>query len=302
MIWRRLLSTLLFAGGLFLTGCNAPTQALPAATPESPTPASTPTVTPRPLAARVNGEPITMEDYRLDVARFEAAQRQLGIDLATYSDYEGALLQAMIDELLLSQGARQQGTTLSEADLQQTFDRLTDELGGRAALEDWLSEHQFTEASFMHALEIEQLAAQMVEMIVERVPESTEQVHARHILLPNQAGAERILAELQEGVDFAELANRESIDASTRPAGGDLGWFPKGVLLIPEVEVAAYELQPDEISGIVESNLGFHIVQTIERGVHPLSPDALRRAQEQAVQDWLVEQRESADIQIYAAP
>jgi parvulin-like peptidyl-prolyl isomerase len=250
----------------------------------------------------VNGEPITLEDHRLEVARFESAQRQLGLDLATYSDYESSLLQAMIDELLLSQGARELGAAITEADLDQTMDRLAEELGGRAALEDWLSEHQFTDASFKRALEIEHLAAQMVAKIVEQVPVSMEQVHARHILLPSETGAERVQAELQSGADFADLANTESIDASTRPAGGDLGWFPKGFLLIPEVEAAAYELQPGEMSGIVRSDLGFHIVQTIERGMHPLSPDALRRAQERAVQDWLVEQREGADIQIYAAP
>jgi peptidyl-prolyl cis-trans isomerase C len=302
MNWRHLLLTLVFAGGFIFTGCNAPTQSSRSITPEPPSATPTPTSTPRPLAARVNGEPITLEEYSLEVQRFESAQQQSGLDLATFGNYEGSVLQAMIDELLLSQGARHQGVTLSDAALEDIFNRLAEEIGGRSALEDWLSSHQFTEASFKRALEVEHLAAKMVEKIVEQVPESTEQVHARHILLPSLSGAERILAELQDGADFADLANMESIDASTRPAGGDLGWFPRGYLLIPEVEVAAYELQPGETSGVVQSDLGFHIVQTIERGVHPLSPDALRMAQEKAVQDWLDKQRETADIQLYVTP
>jgi parvulin-like peptidyl-prolyl isomerase len=142
----------------------------------------------------------------------------------------------------------------------------------------------------------------MVALIVDEMPQSMEQVHARHILLPSEAAAERILTELQDGAEFTELARRESIDASTRPAGGDLGWFPVGYLLIPEVEAAAFSLQPGELSGVVPSELGFHIVQTLERGLHPLSPDALRWAQENAVQEWLTNRRASADIQIYVTP
>jgi parvulin-like peptidyl-prolyl isomerase len=72
--------------------------------------------------------------------------------------------------------------------------------------------------------------------------------------------------------------------------------------LVPEVEAAAFDLQPGELSEVIESDLGFHIVQTIERRERPLAPDALRQLREEAVMDWLVAQREVAEVQIFIAP
>ena len=108
--------------------------------------------------------------------------------------------------------------------------------------------------------------------------------------------------QLLDGADFAEIARIYSIDTSSRPAGGDLGWFPAGYLLVPEVEAAAFDIQPGELSEVIESELGFHIVQTIERGERPLAPDALRQLREEAVMDWLGAQREVAEVQILIAP
>lgn len=302
MTWYRYMLVLALAGGLLTVGCNAPTRVSPTIPSGSPFPTGTPTATPRPLAARVNGEPIPLEEYQQEIARFEAAQTSLGLDLATMDNYERLVLDAMIDERLLSQAARSEGATPAESSPNDALDRLVEDLGGLAALENWLEANRFTAETFREALTREQLAAEMVALIVDEIPKSMEQVHARHILLPSEAAAERILAELQDGADFAELARRESIDASTRPAGGDLGWFPDGYLLVPEVETAAFSLQPGEMSEVVPSELGFHIVQTVERGMHALSPDALRWAQEKAVQEWLTNRREQADIQIYITP
>lgn len=298
----RTMLVLALAGSSLAAGCNAPTQIAPSLPRSSPTLPATPTATPRPLAARVNGEPISLEEFNQEITRFEAAQTSLGLDLATMENYKRLVLDAMIDENLLAQAARSEGASLPENSVEDGVSRLVEDLGSRAALESWLEANQYSAESFKQALEREQLAAEMVALIVEEMPQSMEQVHARHILLPSAAAADRILAELQDGADFAELARRESIDASTRPAGGDLGWFPAGYLLTPEVETAAFSLQPGELSGAVSSELGFHIVQTLERGLHPLSPDGLRWAQENAVQEWLTNRRASADIQIYVAP
>ncbi len=146
------------------------------------------------------------------------------------------------------------------------------------------------------------LASQMIEDIVARVDDTVEQVHAQHILVATKDMAESLRDQLIDGADFAEIARIYSIDTSSRPAGGDLGWFPAGYLLVPEVEAAAFELQSGELSEVIESELGFHIVQTIEHGERPLSPDALRQLREEAVMDWLAAQREVAEVQILIAP
>ncbi|MEN0006573.1 MAG: peptidylprolyl isomerase [Bacteroidota bacterium] len=75
---------------------------------------------------------------------------------------------------------------------------------------------------------------------------------------------EKIRAQIvDEGADFAELASKFSDDGSAR-VGGDLGWAKRG-RYVPAFEAAAYKLEPGEISPIVESQFGFHVIQLLER-------------------------------------
>ena len=68
---------------------------------------------------------------------------------------------------------------------------------------------------------------------------------------------------LEEGADFAQMAMKHSVDGSAR-GGGDLGWARRG-RYVPEFEAAAYKLDKGEISPVVESEFGFHIIQMLER-------------------------------------
>jgi len=124
-------------------------------------------------------------------------------------------------------------------------------------------------------------------------------VHARHILVASESEADELRAQLQEGVDFSLLARQYSIDSSTRPAGGDLGWFPQGFLLWPEVETAAFSLQPGESSTIVKSGIGYHIIETIEREDRLLAYSVRQALCESAIESWITTERASADIQTF---
>ncbi len=293
---------LLLAAAL-LSACNSPlasvfsrATATPTATPSPPTP------TPEPMAASVNGEPISLASYQEEVERFAAAQTALGTDPATLGDYQAGVLQAMIDRLLLAQAARRDGLQMDAAAVEERMQALAAELGSTEALASWLTASGFTTESFMAALAEEVLAAQMIEQITAGIGDEAEQVHARHILVASQAEAESLLTQLQAGEDFADLAGAVSLDLSTRPAGGDLGWFPRGYLLVDEVEEAAYTLPPGTVSGVIQSALGFHIVEVLDRGERPLTPDAQRRLREKAVEEWLAAERQAASIEIYVAP
>src|SRR3972149_7222336 len=90
---------------LALAACNGGLFATPS--PTAPPPTTTPTSIP--LAARVHGEGIVLADFEDEVARFEAAQALLGTDLASLGDYRRQVLQALIDRLLLTQGAVEAG-------------------------------------------------------------------------------------------------------------------------------------------------------------------------------------------------
>ncbi len=79
-----------------------------------------------------------------------------------------------------------------------------------------------------------------------------------------KAFAEAILDSLKHGADFAEMAKKYSEDPGSAAHGGDLGFVKKGVFY-PQFESAAFALQPGQISDVVESPVGFHIIQLIEK-------------------------------------
>ena len=88
-----------------------------------------------------------------------------------------------------------------------------------------------------------------------------EKVHCAHILVTNEKEACELLAELQAGADFAEKARALSQCPSGR-AGGDLGSFGRGQM-VPEFDKVAFTLQPGELSGVVKTKFGFHVLKRI---------------------------------------
>lgn len=87
-----------------------------------------------------------------------------------------------------------------------------------------------------------------------------EQIQASHILVATKEEADAILAELKQGGDFAAIAKAKSIDPGSKDNGGDLGLFGKGKM-VPEFEAAAFALKINEISGVVQTENGFHIIK-----------------------------------------
>ncbi len=102
-----------------------------------------------------------------------------------------------------------------------------------------------------------------------------ERVHARHILLsitnkpkdevPKiKAQAEALDKQLKAGADFAELAKKNSQDPGSAQKGGDLGWVSRGQM-VKNFEDAVFTLKPNEISDVVTTEYGFHIIQVLEK-------------------------------------
>ena len=287
--------------GVAATGCTS-LPFLPVATPTSTLTPVPPTPTPPPLAARVDGEGIWLADWEAEVQRYEAAQASLGIDLATQEDYPSRVLDALIDRLLLAQAAREAGQTVPAEEIDARLEELAATRGGNEAMGAWLAENAYTLDSFKRSLEVDILAARQAAELSAAVPETAEQVHAAHILVATRDEAAALQVQLASGSDFAALAEAYSLDASTRPAGGDLSWFPQGYLLVPEVESAAWALAPGETSDIIESSLGYHFVRVIERGEHALAPDARLVLQRQSIEGWLAARRADAQIELLVSP
>lgn len=135
------------------------------------------------------------------------------------------------------------------------------------------------------------------EQLSGQVQDVQPQVHAAHILLATRDGADQARrAVTQEGKDFAEIARQQSTDTGTAPNGGDLGWFPKG-MMVEEFEEVAFALQPGQISEPVQSKFGWHVIKVIERDdARPLALETYNQLKDGAYQKWLDGQKASSTI------
>ncbi|HJV92015.1 MAG TPA: peptidylprolyl isomerase [Azonexus sp.] len=156
----------------------------------------------------------------------------------------------------------------------------------------------------------------IVKLVAKRggsAPTSVQQTHARHILLRinevvSESEARRKMENVRErivnGVDFAEQARLYSQDGSASK-GGDLGWLNPGDT-VPEFERAMDSLKPNELSPVVQSPFGMHLIQVVERRERDVSAErqravarqALRdRKLDEAYQDWLRQMRDRTYVE-----
>ena len=149
-------------------------------------------------------------------------------------------------------------------------------------------------------------------------PEMFEEAHIRHILVstkpieepPTSAEsggkdtakktrtlteeearkkAESILNRLKAGEDFAKLAQINSDDPGSKSKGGELGYFVKGQIMVPSFEESAFSLKPGEISGLVKTDFGYHIIKVEDRRIQQLDAKARQRTIDKLKSDKLDE-------------
>jgi len=98
---------------------------------------------------------------------------------------------------------------------------------------------------------------------------SEQEVRARHILVPTEAEAKAILAEIKKGTDFAELAKQKSKDPGAAAEGGDLGYFAKEQM-VPEFAEVAYKMDKGQLSEPVKTQFGWHIIKVEDKRTKPV--------------------------------
>jgi peptidyl-prolyl cis-trans isomerase C len=238
----------------------------------------------------VNEEYITIAEYQAELARYKSAQTALGITMSE-EEANKDVLEDMIAQVLLSQAAREANFNLTEPDLKSRLDALAESVGGTEALSAWQSAHGYDDASFKVALKRSGEAAWMRDKIIADVPTTVEQIHLRQILTYNEEDARAALEELKAGADFDETAALYDPNTS-----GELGWVPRGYLLDAKADEAVFALQVGAYSDVIATDAGFHIFKVLERGDHPLTPDALLTVQELALKNWVAEQRAKSKI------
>jgi parvulin-like peptidyl-prolyl isomerase len=270
------------------------------ATPEATT---APTASPvEGIAALVNGQPISTEEYERQVEQVEAFFEQEGLDVESDQGRERLaqarrqVLEQMIDQELIRQAAVEMGISISDEELESSIEGIIEQSGGEDGFNESLQATGTTYDDFRQMLLDQLLSEAVYSSVTASISSVAEQVHARHILLPTRERADEVLARLQAGEDFAYLAREYSEDISSRETGGDMGFFPRGVMP-PEVEEVAFGLEAGDMSGIVESQFGFHVIQVLERDEREIAVEVFENLRQQTFMQWLQDQRESASIE-----
>ncbi len=129
-----------------------------------------------------------------------------------------------------------------------------------------------------------------------------EEVHARHILVEDEAQAKAAVERLKKGEDFAKVAAELSKDPGSGKEGGDLGWFTKD-RMVPEFAEAAFKLKKGEISEPVKSQFGWHVIKLEDKRSKPLpdfaavKPQIDQYLERKAQQDLVIAMREKAKVE-----
>ncbi len=188
------------------------------------------------------------------------------------------VLDALILEKMVTMEVESQDVEISDEAIQEEMDVMIESYGGEDAFQEALVYYGFTEESVKKNIRlnlgIEALMEPYIELTDEEVLEyfiqnkqefdTSEQVNASHILVDTEEEANDIIAQLNDGGDFAELAAEHSKDASNAAQGGALGFFGRGQMVGP-FEEAAFSMEPGDISEPVQTDFGFHIIKVEDK-------------------------------------
>jgi peptidyl-prolyl cis-trans isomerase C len=252
----------------------------PALTATTPPMAPTPTVE---AAAVVNGQPIPLAEYEAEVAQAMAViGQQQTLDPSTIEgqvalqQLRRQILDAMIDQVIIEQVAAEQGIVITRTQVEDAMATLVGE--SLEQFENWLTANNLTRDTFQAQLTRQLLSAAVQEHVLGAGSPVVAQVRARHVLVATENEAIGLLLRLQSGESLADLAQTYSLDDSSSKRAGDLGFFPRGVMP-PALEAAAFALEAGQISGVIKTDFGFHIVQVVEK-------EAAREVPEEMLATW----------------
>jgi peptidyl-prolyl cis-trans isomerase C len=237
-----------------------------------------------PVVARVNGQEVHLSDITAAAQTLPDQYRNMPTNVLY-----PLLVDQAVDRLSVVAMARRQGLD-KDPEVAHAMERAADQTLQNALMARDVAP-QVTEAA---------IRARYDKDIAGKTGE--EEVHARHILVPTEAEALKIIAELKKGADFATLAKANSTDPGAAQ-GGDLGFFKRGDML-PEFAAAAFAMKPGQISDKpVKTQYGWHVIKVEERRNAPAptfeeAHDELRQQMiQEGVQRVLAQARQGETIE-----
>lgn len=244
------------------------------------------------VVATVNGVEIPRANYERALLRAQAIT-----SVADPAALRRQVLDSLIEQELIAQAAPDLGVAVTDEEVAAEIESLRELTDSDEEWQEFLDLNGYTED--------EMFAAQRDLLITQRVRDALMapyfgevlQVNARHIVVRTLAEAEEVLDRLDGGEGFATLAAEYSIDSTTRDFGGNLGWFARDELLQAELEAVAFDLEPGQMAGPIQTSLGYHILQTMDKAEREVEPERLSVLSESVFNNWLDALRNSANIE-----
>ena len=245
--------------------------------------------------ATVNGIAITQIDLDKELNRIkaQAASRQQPIDDSKIPAMKENIIETLINRELLYQASKTKGITVEISEVENRLEKIKQQISPGKSFAEALAEINITEKEFTNqlskAMSIQKLLDAEIYQKVSITEKETrifydnnpqffkkpEQAKASHILIKVDPQAtveqkqqarnkiEEIQTKLRQGEDFAELAKQFSEGPSSKN-GGDLGTFERNKMVKPFAD-ATFSLKPGQVSDIVETQFGFHIIKVFEK-------------------------------------
>lgn len=238
----------------------------------------------------VNGQEITQEDLsdRLEILKnFYTTKYKIDFSKsggkATEKKLEKAVLDQLVMETLFQQEAKRRKLVISDAEVNQAIqDWKNMQFSSPGEAEKFLRDNDIGIEELKKEKKYELMLSKLKQEVLNSEDLSVtenecrayfsqhrskyghpEIVRACHIVVKDRLKAEQILAKLNNGVDFSEMAQAFSEDKSSAVKGGDLGYFSKGQM-VPPFEKAAFNLEKNKISGIIQTEYGYHIIKVLD--------------------------------------
>ena len=277
--------------------------------------------------AEVNGVGITYDQWQSTfqnvISQYDS-QTLSQLDQSTINMLKNIVLEQIINTELLLQQAKKEKVKIAQEDIEAEINKIKENFSSPEEFDQALKINNLTlaqlENEIKNNLMINHVLNETTTEII--IPEEEllayynenkelffepEKVRVRHILVETEEEANSILQQLQEGtVDFAELAKEKSTDPSASN-GGDLGFFYRGQM-VKEFEDAAFSLEPGEISGVVKTDFGYHIIKgeekkeaytpTFEEVKEQINNFLKYQKGNEAISNLIAQLREQADIVI----
>lgn len=230
--------------------------------------------------AKVNKKQITREEFNNLMVRMMQQQEQQGGRMTAEQrlQAENQALDMLIDYNLVVQEAKRQKVKIKKEEIDKQIKEISDQFPDKKTFKEQLTQMGLSERKLRGLIEEEKLyekygeQVRKVKVTDKDVAAAFEKVNARHILIQAEKGKEKeaekkakeVLAKVKAGGDFAALAREHSDDPGSKENGGELGFFGQGQM-VPEFEKAAFALKKNEVSDLVKTDYGYHIIQALDR-------------------------------------